>query len=93
MNHTDRYAAFRQEQGGQAPYLLTPTHKAIVALWAALRYRVSDERECLRAFRQPDGRRVGFLAQLSEADGLTLRAYLQAKVDADVALVAREAQP
>ena len=86
----DRYATDRVMP--DAP-LLTPTHLAIAALWAALRYTVSQERECLRAYRHPDGRRIGYLAQLSEAQGQALRAYLQARWDADQALAAREAQP
>jgi len=86
----DRYATDRVMP--DAP-LLTPTHLAIAALWAALRYRVSDERICLSAYRQMDGRPVGYLAQLSEAQGQALRAYLQARWDADQALAAREAQP
>ena len=87
---SDRYATDRVMPG--AP-LLTPTHLAIAALWAALRYRVSDERICLSAYRQMDGRPVGYLAQLSETDGQALRAYLQAKWDADRALADREARP
>jgi len=89
----DRYAAFRQEQDAQAPYLLTSTHSAIMDLWVKLRYTASQERECLRAYRQADGRRIGYLAQLSEDQGRALRAYLQAKWDADRALADREAQP
>jgi hypothetical protein len=90
---TDRYAALRQEQDAQAPYLLTPTHKAIMALWRVLRYTVESERVCLRAYRQADGRPVGYLAQLSETQGQALRAYLQDKLDADQALAAKEAHP
>jgi hypothetical protein len=91
MNRPDPYAAMRQEQDAQAPYLLTPTHKAIMALWRALRYTVESERVCLRAYRQTDGRPVGYLAQLSETDGQRLLAHLQDKWDADQALSAKEA--
>ena len=93
MNRPDPYAAFRQEQAAQAPYRLTPTHLAIRDLWDKLRYTVSQERECLRAYRQADGRRIGYLAQLSEAQGQALRAYLQARWDADQALAAKDGPP
>jgi hypothetical protein len=89
----DRYAAFRQEQDAQAPYLLTPTHKAIMAAWDTLRYSAYAERTCLRAYRQADGRPVGCLGQLSEPQGQALLAYLQGRIAADAALAAKDGPP
>jgi hypothetical protein len=83
MNRPDPYAAMRQEQDAQAPYLLTATHRAILSEWGRLAVPVWRERDHLRPYRTPDGRPVSRLGQLSEDQGQALLAWLRTQPTAN----------
>jgi hypothetical protein len=80
---SDPYAAMRQEQDAQAPYLLTATHKAILDEWRRLAVPVWRERDHLRVYRTADGHACSRLGQLREDQAQTLLTWLRTQPTAN----------